>query len=281
MLEAPIPRSLYIILVYFTIWGLCSTPNPNSPFRRYLLECLSLAHMLLITIQSVIVIIWHNLIFASTDSFGKLNDMQKLSGVVVACTVIIVESYARRHQQWSFWTNILQINDEDASKYSNERHGPIKPTYWLIFAFYHVLVFMIELSWIPIASVDKQSLNYWAVYLGMLMMCRTRFLQYFLYVQILETHIVRLQLEMQTIVEHTKLLMKHQNGTELQCSLSKYLCARIKWAQRRYQMLYELSMSLNDIFGWSQLANILHSFMHMIADLYWAYWRFFDQTNYR
>lgn len=108
------------------------------------------------------------------------------------------------------------------------------------------------------------------------MMSRSRYLQYILYVDTLDMQIDNLQTELERVVEYSK-LRRLAAGDPFNDSVLKFICKNVKWCQRYYTLLYEMSLNVNEAFGWSQLANLFHSFVHLLADLYWIYWRFYNQ----
>lgn len=270
----------YLHMCYFQLWGICPIPIENGTNRRrqIILQIISTVYITFFIINVCIVSTYYMSIFYTDDLFGFINDIFKYIGVTISCFFILVESYWKRQHQRKFWEQMFAINNN----YYGQVYGlPRTPTrlamhrqYWILFYGFHGLILFTEYTLSPITFSDKQSFNFWAVYFVLCMLCRMRHLQFILYVDTLDTQIQRLQLELTKIVDstETKLTVNHR--------MQEYVSRQLRWAQRYYGIVYEMSMNVNEAFGWSQLANFLHSFVQLLCDLYWVYWRYYNEDNF-
>lgn len=276
----------YLHMCFFQLMGMCPTPVRNRSDRQRDIALLlhSVVQLCCIIVQIVVIIYIHEWIFFAQDTFGRFNDMFKYFGAMVACFTITMESLVKRQQHAQFWTRLYAITVDYAHQSrslgnTQDARIPLRRQYYVLFYGYWAVVLLVELSIFPVIMRDKHSFNFWAIYLVSLMMSRARHLQYIMYVDTLDMQVANLQTELEKVVEYSK-LRRLAAGDPFNDSVLKFICKNVKWSQRYYTMLYEMSLNVNDAFGWSQLANFFHSFVQLLADLYWIYWRFYNQFAY-
>lgn len=262
----------------FHAFGLCPTtirqdgPSTMTPG----LVCLSALHIILATVQFNVVIQLHDFIFYSRDSFGKINDTFKYCGIAIAYYSIIVETVWRRTEHVQFWRRVVQIKwdaAQRAHRHSDELHFAMPRRLVRQFGGMGLLVFLVEMTVVPLIISNQQSLNFWVIYSLTLLMSRVRHLQLIFYVDTLDRELEVLAVELGKVVNYSRF-------TTVSPAMADFIVSRIKWAQWNYSLIYDMSQDINEIFGWSQLANFLHSFVQILADLYWMYWRFYNENHY-
>lgn len=144
---------------------------------------------------------------------------------------------------------------------------------------YFSLLLLIESYRIPFISQRSQSFNYWSLYVTLLIVARSRHMQYIFYLNIVNRQLHLLLQELQRIEEFSK-----YNRTKLSSpskySYNKFLCRRLFLAREYYSLIFEISVNINDTFGWSHLVNLTHSFVQILTDSYWLYyWNNDNQTD--
>lgn len=55
---------------------------------------------------------------------------------------------------------------------------------------------------------------------------------------------------------------------------------KLKWLRDYYQIVHEMTETLNQIFGWSHLHAVLFCFYYILTSINWAYLHFFDGPSY-
>lgn len=271
-------RSFRVLMFLYHCFGICPTKiKEDGPSLMVPgLVCMSILHLVLATVQLNVVIQLHDFIFYSRDTFGMMNDTFKYCGVAVAYYSIIIETVVRRSEHVHFWHSVIQIKWDAARREHKHSIGIelLMPRRLVLqFGGLVLLIFMVELILVPIMINNQQSLNFWAVYFFSLMLSRFRHLQLIHYVDTLDRELMELAKELQKIVSYSRI-------DTISPAMADFILARIKWAQWNYSEIYDMSQNINEMFGWSQLANFLHSFIQILADLYWIYWRFYNDYHY-
>lgn len=270
--------SFRVQMFLYRIFGMCPTKireNGPSAWTPGLIF-VSFMHLLITTAQLNVVIQLHDFIFYSRDTFGMLNDTFKYCGVAVAYYTIIIETVFRRSEHVQFWQRVIQIKWDAAKlehKHSNVLHLTMPRRLLFQFGGTALLVILVELAIVPLMINNQQSLNFWVVYSFSLGLSRLRHLQHNHYVNTLDQELIVLAKELQKVVSYSRF-------DSISPEMADYIVGRIKWAQWNYSLIYDMSQNINEIFGWSQLANFLHSFVQILADLYWIYWRFYNESHY-
>lgn len=265
-------------MILYQAFGIFPTNIQNSgpSFMTPGLVFMSLLHLLLATAQLIVVIQLHNLIFYSRDLFGMINDTFKYCGVAVAYYTVIIETVLRRSEHVKFWQSVIRIRwDQAKREHKHSAALEIAMSRRLVVQFVGtaLAMFLVELTVVPLIINNQQSLNFWAVYSLSLVLSRLRHLQLIHYVDTLDQELILLADELEKVVTYFRF-------DTISSAMADYIVSRIKWAQWNYSLIYDMSQHINEIFGWSQLANFLHSFVQILADLYWMYWRFYNDYHY-
>lgn len=147
-----------------------------------------------------------------------------------------------------------------------------------IFEGYFGLVILIECYRIPFILSSSQTCNLWLLYTTLIIISRSRHMQYLFYLNILHKQIQLLCEELKRIEEYSK-----YNRTKLSSSskleYNQFLCHRLIMARENYTIIFEISDNINDAFGWSHLTNLTHSFIQILTDFYWSHWNIDNNTN--
>lgn len=275
-------RSFKYHLDFFHIWGLC----PISITRKIVNKCwqthfllISLVHIIMINVQAMIVAYCHKNIFLTSDIFGKINDVIKYGAVLISYNTILIESYAKRFQHNQFWQTFAILRKHCAQLNVIENVVSMPQKFLLAFYGCFSLIFFVELYAIQINMDKPMLLPFWAIYLLAMMMSRIRHLQYICYVYHVDEQITILHMELTKIVEYSKLKRVTVVGNRFNENFNKFMLRHLKWCQNYYTIIYTMSLHVNDVFGWSQLANLLNSFVQLLTDLYWLYWKFFNNIT--
>jgi len=130
----------------------------------------------------------------------------------------------------------------------------------------------------PFLFSTSQALNFWSLYMTLLFVSRSRHMQYIFYLNILHQQLNLLVEELKRIEEYSKYSRTTWNSPS-KYTYNRFLCHRLILARKYYSLIFEISVNLNDAFGWSHLANITHSFVQIVTDFYWLYWNTDNNAN--
>lgn len=96
-------------------------------------------------------------------------------------------------------------------------------------------------------------------------------MQYIFYLNIVKRQLHLLFEELKSIEEYSKYNRTKLNSSARD-SYNQFLCRRLYSAREYYSLIYEISIQINDTFGWSHLINLTHAFVQILTDAYWLYW---------
>lgn len=280
--------SFRLLIIIYQLLGFCPIAIQSDPqtASRSIFALTTPIHLVLATIQLSMVLRFHNHIFFSRDAFGRVNDTTKYCGVAIAYYTICIESFVRRRLHLQFWQRFERMHARDEPPHVNKTADDEHPLHidrrilWQLCGF-HVLLVLIELIMLPIIMYDQQSINFWLLYSWTVLMTRLRHWHFVHYVGRVETELHVIVKRMQCIADYSMLTPARSQATAGKMGnplagdecWQRFVGRRIRWAQRRYDALHETAEDVNEMFGWSQVANCLHSFVQLLSDMYWVYWR--------
>lgn len=100
-----------------------------------------------------------------------------------------------------------------------------------------------------------------------------RVFYYIFYVQLIRH-------ELSLIVDMTKETMDIAcDETKQTPKIDRIVCNRIKLIRNKFDLVYEMSDHINEVFGWSHFANVLYCFLLLVTDLNWFYWCIYFPCN--
>lgn len=293
--------SFRLLIFLYQLYGFLPTAifpirKPNGIITHKPIHTLStVVHLIVATIQLCLVLKFHNFIFYMRDTFGRLNDTFKYCGIALAYYSICIESYVQRDAHVRFWQRFVQLQPpESSSRYGQSAAGNsqsnvlrVDRQHLIRMAGFCVMVVIVELILSPIVLHTDQALNFWMMYSWTVLMVRLRHWQYVHYVGQIETQLRTLAVCLSSVAQYSayesttmeKPLGSRRPLADDDC-WQRFVGSRLRWAQQRYAMLYEMTQDVNTIFGWSQLANCLHTCVQLLADMYWVYWRFYNDRTF-
>lgn len=256
---------VHLILNFFKFWGL-GFELPAKHLKPYTPIVIAALHIIILFLNIIVVTRFYNQIFYSRDLLGTLNDIIKYFSTALAYALTIGESYLKRRSLQRFWAIIFFHNQQYQLKnIHNFRRFFIKLTTFCL------LTILIEANLLPLIIHDKNSFNFWLLYLMLLLMGRTRVFQYIFFVEILRQQINSIKLELINI---------EKVSAALGIGRSALVLKKLFIVRNQYAVVYELSGQLNDFFGWSLVAIILHSFSQLVVDFNWTYWRLYNEYTH-
>lgn len=259
-------------LTYFQWLGLCPVVfNHSDKMNFTILKAASLFHITALTIMSILAYTYSHIIFFNDDIFGLFNDTIKFVAAVAAYYAIVIESFMKRDSQSKIWNLLAQchrvnrLDEIDPCKLWN-------PTQFNCYFFgYFCLMFLTDCYRMPFLLSENQHINYWPFLTVLVILTRSRHMQYIFYLNIVKRQLHLLFDELKLIDEFSR-YDRTKLAKTLQHSYDEFLCRRLYLAREYYSLIYEISSELNEAFGWSHLVNLTHSFVQIFTDLYWCYW---------
>lgn len=259
-----VSRMLYITLIYFKCWGFgCELPKSSSSKGSRQFTCnvalaIAVYHLCCLVCNAITVIHFNSSIFYSRELLGMVNDAIKYCCSVLAYGSIVIESYFKRHALRKFW---CLFNDID-THYKRQADLSYR-RYFIVFIAFFLMTIALEVNLLQRIVYNQQSFQFWCLFLGLLIMGRTRMLQYVLFVEIIRQQVAVLKTQLESVGK-----LHRDEG----------LCVkRLRWTQNYYRLIYEMSEAMNEFFGWSQFTVILQSFTILVVDFNWTYWRIYNE----
>ncbi|KAG4076333.1 hypothetical protein HA402_005776 [Bradysia odoriphaga] len=227
--------------------------------------------------MTILAYTYSQVIFFNDDSFGLFNDIIKFVAAVTAYYAIIIESFLKRSTQSRIWNLLAQCHQ------ANRVDGIDQCKLWnpaqfnCYFFGYVGLMILTDCYRMPFIFSKNQHLNYWPFLTILLILTRSRHMQYIFYLNIVKRQLHLLFEELRRIDEYSRYNRSKLEKT-LQQTYDQFLCHRLYLAREYYSLIYEISIELNEAFGWSHLVNLTHSFVQILTDLYWCYWLSGNET---
>lgn len=265
-------------LKFFQLLGQCPVVFSHSKnFNSTVLTAISLLHVMALTLATILVYVYQRHIIFNDDSFGKFNDTIKCIALMIAYYAIIFESFWKREAQSKIWNHLADFYQIDRLDKLDQCKLWSGKEFSCYFLGYCGILFLSDGYRTPFIWNTNQAINYWFVTTTLLIVSRSRHMQYIFYLNIVQRQLQLLFQELQMIGEYSK-----YNRTKLQNtaqdSYNRFLYHRLYLAREHYSLIYELSTQINETFGWSHLVNITHSFIQILTDIYWSYWNIDNET---
>lgn len=107
------------------------------------------------------------------------------------------------------------------------------------------------------------------------MMFHRKYMFYYLFF----LEFIKHQLKM--IDYETNVMMDIGRKSNLKAGITSriFLRKRLKWIRNYFDATYDLCDATNEIFGWSNAVAICISFSHIVADIFWFYWKILNKYN--
>lgn len=255
-------RTIRTILIYFKYFGLgYEVPNETEIVTA---GTIVVVHSIGLVVNVVSMYYIFSQVSFIPDALGLFIEMCKYSTTILSFAMIIVESYAKRRSLRRIWTMYAEL--VECCHHNNA--APFK-RFLIYFMGYFALVICVESYVLPQRLNDPRLLHFWLLYFVLLMMGRTRILQYLLHVEMVRYYLVLLKCQM-------KELLNIQNE---QMHDTNILNQQLRHMRQFYARIFDMTVEIDEFFGWSQVLNILQALIHFIVDFNWVYWLLFDERT--
>lgn len=263
------PKWMKNLIVYFDLWGFC-TQFKVTPRQQKYDRFLFLLHLGLVSLATFGIAGY--LFRPTNDNMGFLMDVLKLGANLIVYWFSIFELYSKQQMQRKFWKTLKQIGHRlYHDQFFRFDAFLIKMTIFFILLALMFLNYCI----LFISGDESDAILYffWLSYTLIVVFCKHQTFYYLFYLE----------------------FIKHELNTcsnelfEIQCSFQsrrlksgkifekKFYSNRFKWIRDFYASIYDLSDIVNMVFGWTNVASVSVSFLFILADTNWLYWKLFNK----
>lgn len=191
--------------------------------------------------------------YENLNLLNLTNDVVKISSAGVAHLIVILESFCKRNVQRKFWQIFRTIRYD----FNRSDHTISFGSYFARICEFFVIMIVIVCMHISRFSDGILCSFLLLATLILAVMAQFRAFQYLFFIYLLKHQLNVVEKEAKSLADAS------ENGT---VSLE-----RLKWIRMHYDLVYELSTCINEVFGWSNLVSFSYLFLRMALDLIWNY----------
>lgn len=212
---------------------------------------------LFLTVFSIQIQIWMD---SHIKKLDMINGFCQYVCSLIAHWTIIAESYIQRKNQQEFWQLLQNIDCHHA------QHNQIKPNSYFFklleyFSFYFVLtIYFFD---------DIQNDGVFCAVNILLLLCQNRLFYYLFYMELINFELKFIVNEIRRTFEGLE-----EEGFCKNTNLKCFEQMRLKWLREYYQLIHALSGCVNSVFGWSNFATVVYTFVFLVTEINWTYKHF-------
>lgn len=197
------------------------------------------------------------------DFLSIANNVIKLGGAFIGYWIIFVESYCKRPVQRKFWQIYRQIR----SDFCRSDHVLVFGNYFVKFGLFFIITAVIEVkqSLQLISMLNGTTLYFAFSYFALMIGHEMRVFHYLFFIHLLDQQLDNVGIEMKVLADASEIGTISRN--------------HLKWIRMHYDLVYELSNCVNEVFGWSNIATVLYLFLQLVTDLNWTYWAIHNEME--
>lgn len=254
---------VYQFFGFFPVFVKVKSSMKHSKLSEILIQLWSIIVLTFIFINILIVAQNQEIIF-NENSLDKANDILKFSCVTAAVVIFIVESLVNVREfkmifkKFQKFENELKVYGVKFENYQTRMMKDYARKFILI-------VFTQTIFETYIISSDFWT-DFWLVNSIPSCVCRLRHLQYIYFLHIIRYKVLMLQDELEKIVQNSKLRFLSHDENVYEKTLD-----RLQSIKNAYGILWDVTFDVNEVFTWSIAANLVHNFVQIGCDSYWAY----------
>lgn len=255
------PRWMLILLHYFDLWGFCTQVQKSQTVYRIILIC----HIIIATFVTLTIIVFMGRPVG--DNLGVFNDSLKLYTHLIINWIPIIELYLKHRIQRKFWKIMHNIDKE----FCSHQYLCFK-SYLIKIILFFILLIAMFLNYL-LCLHRSELITFWFSFIFIVSFCKNYFFYYLFYLEFIKY-------ELKMVYRETKLMSCYCERCTLKSSktfLKKFYCNRFKWIRKYYGSIYDLCDIINTVFGWSNVFAIPMSFLLILADINWFYWKLYNK----
>lgn len=248
-----------IIVLKYYFWGYYTHAEFTHSIRRSRATFIIFSLQIIATFSMTVVIAEFLSEVNPYPSLTTINDWFQHSCMLIVQWSIIMESYAQQNMQKQFWQIFRKIDKQ------YHQHKSINlSTYLIKFLVYIVLLNSSQLIMnVYFISYEGFYPYYLVSYYFLIKTCQDAILYHLFYVELINYELC--------IIEQEAQQMSSMGRSSLISIDEKLRENRFKWIRNYYRSVYELSLCINSIFGWSHFAAVINCFYLVLTDFNWAY----------
>lgn len=187
------------------------------------------------------------------DLLSATNDAIKFAGATITRLIVIFESYSKQNVQREFWNIFCRIRTD----FNRSNHELLCRSYFAKFGqFFGVMVVSKCIQYYR-RDISELTLEFMIALVSLQTMAQIRVFHYLFFIHLLNHQLDEIGMEAGSLAE---------------ASDNKSIPnERLRWIRMYYDLVYELSKCINEIFGWSNVVSILYLFLLLAVDMIWTY----------
>lgn len=267
------PNWLNRLFLFFDLCGL-STQFKTSINRFKFHFIILISHIILATVATVFIVLY--LLRPDDDEIARLNDCLKFFAFFVVNWLSLIELYLKRNLQRMFWHYVRLIDHHFCShKQYKLRSYLNKLKIYFVCTTVAYALYLYRL----IHNTGSKFVLFWLSYSFMLIFFKIRSFYYVFYLEFIKSEL--------RIIDHEVIAMLNDCTalkSNCMCRKSKitkkFYRNRFNWIRQYYGLVYDLSCTVNTMFGWSNIVVILFTFHLILIDINWAYWKVINKFQF-
>lgn len=247
---------IFYLLYIFNFCGFCTELSELRASRwRHLKWTLLVLVVNLIGLCCVCGFVWRYLdqFYEGLDFLNVTNDVIKFAGAAIARLFIVFESFAKRNIQRNFW----KIFHEIRSKYNRSDRDLRFGRYFMKVGQFFGVAIVIEYIQYSRWGINRVNLCFLIATFSMTTLRQFRIFHYLFFIHLLDHQLDEIEIGMKLLADSS------ENG-----QVSK---ERLKWMRMHYDLVFDLSNCINEVFGWSNVINVLYLVLQLALDLIFNY----------
>lgn len=238
-----LPLKIVYFLIFFDVWGYDSGSSSLSHYRR-IIYFIYIFHIFAVSFFTVFKLhlarfLWS---YHHLNMVELVNVTMLFSAPLYTYWIIILDSLYHRYEHKQFW-NILQHIDNCFCRQTNSFQNYITKisAYFSISISLFLLLHFIN---------NFKYFDTILVYLILITICQIRIFYYLFCLEVIQFQLKIIEIELKNMHSNVFAYVK-----------------RLKWFREYYGKIHEMTILLNEIFGWSNVSAILFSFYNILTDV--------------
>lgn len=259
-----IPECINFFMNVFDFSGFCTQQKSSRRYQRKIL-ILFVLHIISAIVNTLIFINYVNR--QAIDILGKTNDIIKLSCELSLYWLSILEMYSKRKIQKLFFENFRRI---DIHFYDHRTFQ--LGSYRLKFLTQQIICLFTFLFYLRIIILCYDILDFWCSYAFIHTFIQYRVFYLLFYLELIKYELNRLLCFSKQMSE---LFLSNSNDSR---NFNAEYSIHLKWFREYYQIIHDVSLNMNEAFGWSNFLTIYCLFLVCLTDSNWFYWKWYNQN---
>lgn len=128
-----------------------------------------------------------------------------------------------------------------------------------------------------ISESGSKYLYFWCSYIIIVLAYQTLSFYYLFYLEFIHHELCSIDFEIRQLLVDCNA----KNWIKTKQFIKRFHCTRLKWIRGYYGLIYNLSETMNSVFGWSNVVTLLLSFEFVLTEINWFYWKLLNKYELR